>query len=104
MDKEKREVIIQPRELFDVLQIMRTIRNYQARQDEVEDAAYIDKLITEVLDSLKNDEDKTAVLLNQEYRFGIWLCLDMYKSFTIDSGFTDEQKHVENIMAKFGGI
>jgi len=103
MNTKVKEVTIGHRELLDTIQIIHIMKTVNAEKEDVDEAMYLDSLIYTVLSEVHIQKDGCIVELDNETRFGIWLCLDTYKDFLIDCAITEDLDDCNKLLAAFGG-
>jgi hypothetical protein len=100
MDKAIRKVSVEPLQLLDVLQIINTKRSVDKNPAE---KALMDTLIDALIDNLDSTCMPCTVELDQETRFAVWLCIDLYRQFCEETKQTVELENAKKLLTVFGG-
>ena len=96
-------ITLSHREMLDTLQTLAVLEALNNSIDELDEAMWCAVTKDHVLNTMHSDASGCSVELDGEQCFGIWLALDLYKQFAIETKLEDEIVYVSQLMAKLRG-
>ena len=74
-------VILSHKDILQTLKVIHVKKSAASSLEDIDEVVFMDSLIYDLLNTLDLNDDTVVVELNNETRFAIWLCLDVYRQF-----------------------
>ena len=101
MDNKVKEITISSKDLLEVLQIIHTIKKVNVEKNDLDEVLWLDEINYQLLDSLETTDSSCTVKLNTKDRFAVWLCIDTYKEFLLDTNVLEDVPYITNLQSLF---
>jgi hypothetical protein len=82
---------------LEILQIVHALNKTNANNPD--EHLELTNLTHQFMDKMHTEDDKCTVTLTRKERFGLWLCVDIYRAFSIETSNEKELKLANELMS-----
>jgi len=102
MEKTTKIVKLTHHELLELIAVVKVIKQVAAQQKNIAEVKLMAELTKKLLD-FDIDEKGAVIELDRMSRFGLWLCMEKYINFCVETRQNDEYVVAVTIATKLSG-